>query len=448
MNEEVNLRRAIDARLSALRLTSSMQADILRSAHAKASPRIHRKLSVSLAFALLALLLTASAYAAVRFGVLAFHADQAQNDTYLKHIQEIDERVESPYASITVSDAVFDGMSLSLALDIEHVPGAPSVYLYPYITVQTGGQPVPAQVHGFQAEAKDYSLGASSMGTDASTGIWMPLRGGAGETLGHFNFDAALLADETSALPYGVATEPVTWTLTLYVLRPTLPVKETTLEEYGTPDAGGSYSASMEDYAALASQALEQGILLTADDGDLSFFGYNQPAPAGIDPARWQAMNTDERLIAAGALECVDQITATFTTEAPDVFVLSEPTTFSLGEDTCTITSLAATFARLDFALQVRSANADKPAAEALASGEGHWEFVVRTTPGEALCNGTSMGADDDGSVYHYAAYTLTQPAESLTFIPVYVREDEFFWSDTYTPTEEDMQHAFTIPLS
>ena len=112
MNEELNLRRAIDARLSALCLTPSMQAGILRRAHAQASPRMHRKLSVSLAFALLALLLAASAYAAVRFGVLAFHEDQAQNDTYVRHIQEIDERVKSPYAVMTVSDAVFDGVGV------------------------------------------------------------------------------------------------------------------------------------------------------------------------------------------------------------------------------------------------------------------------------------------------------------------------------------------------
>ena len=447
MNEELNLRRAIDARLSALCLTPSMQAGILRRAHAQASPRMHRKLSVSLAFVLLALLLAASAYAAVRFGVLAFHEDQAQNDTYVRHIQEIDDRVKSPYAVMTVSDAVFDGVSLSLALDIEHVPGAGSVYLYPHISARTGGNPVPAQVHGFQIEAEDYAMGAASMGCDASTGIWMPLRGGAGKTLGHFNFDAALLAEETAALPYGVATGPVTWTLTLDVLRPLLPVEETTLEEYGAPDADGSYSASMEDYAALAAQAMERGILLTADDGDLTFFGFDQPAPAGVDPSRWMEMETDERLIAAGAFERVGQITATFTTESPEVFVLGEPQTFALGNDTCTVTSLAATFARLDFALSVHSGREDMTAAEAFSNDEGHWEFIVQANPGEALCNGSSMGADDDGSVYHYATYTLTQPADSLTFIPVYVQADEFFWPDTYAVTEADRQRAFTIPL-
>lgn len=68
MNDNL-LRKAVDARLSGLTFTPQMQADTLRRAHPAGSTRMGRKLSYSLAFALLALLLAATAGAAAYFGV-------------------------------------------------------------------------------------------------------------------------------------------------------------------------------------------------------------------------------------------------------------------------------------------------------------------------------------------------------------------------------------------
>ena len=115
MTEENGIRRAIDVRLSGLTVTPQMRADILRQAREEARPRGRRKMSVSLAFALLALLLAATAYAAVRFGVLSFHENQAENDAYLSHIRPIDERIEGDHATLTVSDAVFDGTFIRIS---------------------------------------------------------------------------------------------------------------------------------------------------------------------------------------------------------------------------------------------------------------------------------------------------------------------------------------------
>lgn len=71
------IRRAVDTRLSGLAFTPQMQADTLRRARlCNQPPHMRRKLSYSLAFALLALLLAATAGAAAYFGVLRFHAEQ------------------------------------------------------------------------------------------------------------------------------------------------------------------------------------------------------------------------------------------------------------------------------------------------------------------------------------------------------------------------------------
>lgn len=75
MNQN-DVRKAIDTRLSGLSLSPRMQAEIRSRAHGNAQPHMRRKLSMSLAFALLALLLAATAGAAAYFGVTRFHAER------------------------------------------------------------------------------------------------------------------------------------------------------------------------------------------------------------------------------------------------------------------------------------------------------------------------------------------------------------------------------------
>ena len=74
-----------------------------------------RKLSYSLAFALLALLLAATAGAAAYFGVLHFHGEQEKqrrlSAAYPVHRRK---RLTGQNTTVTVNDAVFDGSSLSL----------------------------------------------------------------------------------------------------------------------------------------------------------------------------------------------------------------------------------------------------------------------------------------------------------------------------------------------
>ena len=157
------IRRAVDTRLSGLAFTPQMQADTLRRARlCNQTPHMRRKLSYSLAFALLALLLAATAGAAAYFGVLRFHAEQESNAAYQQHILLIGERLTAQSATVTVNDAVFDGSSLSFSLDIAHIAGTPEVYLYPRVTAMQAGQVIPTAVTGFQQVSEDESYGLSA----------------------------------------------------------------------------------------------------------------------------------------------------------------------------------------------------------------------------------------------------------------------------------------------
>ena len=158
MNDNL-LRKAVDARLSGLTFTPQMQADTLRRAHPAGSTRMGRKLSYSLAFALLALLLAATAGAAAYFGVLHFHGEQENNVVYQRHILSIGERLTGQNTTVTVNDAVFDGSFLSFSLDIAHVPNTPEVYLYPRVTATQDGRVIPTHVTEFQQLSADESYG-------------------------------------------------------------------------------------------------------------------------------------------------------------------------------------------------------------------------------------------------------------------------------------------------
>lgn len=190
------IRRAVDTRLSGLAFTPQMQADTLRRARlCNQTPHMRRKLSYSLAFALLALLLAATAGAAAYFGVLRFHAEQESNAAYQQHILPIGERLTGSSTAITVNDAVFDGSSLSFSLDIAHLPGAPEVYLYPRVTAMQAGQIIPTAVTGFQQVSEDesYCLSANLSGFGLYEGIFMPARGIGKAEQGYYSLDVSLL---------------------------------------------------------------------------------------------------------------------------------------------------------------------------------------------------------------------------------------------------------------
>ena len=232
------IRRAVDTRLSGLAFTPQMQADTLRRAHPAGSTRMGRKLSYSLAFALLALLLAATAGAAAYFGVLHFHAEQESNAAYQQHILPIGERLTGSSTAITVNDAVFDGSSLSFSLDIAHLPGAPEVYLYPRVTAMQAGQIIPTAVTGFQQVSEDesYCLSANLSGFGLYEGIFMPARGISKAEQGYYSLDVSLL----EALPH--PEEPVQWSLTFDVLHPVFTLEDAPYTVTEEEDGGVSYT--------------------------------------------------------------------------------------------------------------------------------------------------------------------------------------------------------------
>ena len=258
------LREAVDARLSGLTFSPQMQTDTLRRARqAERPPHARRKLSYSLAFALLALLLAATAGAATYFGVLHFHHEQENNAVYQQHILPIGERLTGQSAAVTVNDAVFDGSSLSFSLDIAHLPGTPETYLFPRVTAMQAGQVIPTAVTGFQQVSEDESYGMGAVLLDCSfyDGIFMPLRGESQAESGHFNLDIALCAD----LPD--PEQPVEWSLTFDEMRPVFTLEDAPYTVIEEDESGVSYSWINIEADCLA--AYREGRVLLASESSM-----------------------------------------------------------------------------------------------------------------------------------------------------------------------------------
>ena len=342
------IRRAVDTRLSGLAFTPQMQADTLRRARlCNQPPHIRRKLSYSLAFALLALLLAATAGAAAYFGVLRFHAEQESNAAYQQHILPIGERLTGSSTAITVNDAVFDGSSLSFSLDIAHLPGAPEVYLYPRVTAMQAGQIIPTAVTGFQQVSEDesYCLSANLSGLGLYEGIFMPARGIGKAEQGYYSLDVSLL----EALPH--PEKPVQWSLTFDVLHPVFTLEDAPYTV--TEEEDGSVSYTWDTAAEDCLNAYREGRILIDSVGFLMDYAFALPVPDGMTAAQWEQADLGTRLTASGAFSLSEQLTARFVTDGAPIASIQSPQTFSVGDYACTLSKLTLTFARLEYEMTV-----------------------------------------------------------------------------------------------
>ena len=436
MNEN-HVRKAIDARLSGLSLSPRMQADIRARAHGQAEPHIRRKLSVSLAFALLALLLAATAGAAAYFGVSRFHAEQKNNAAYQAHVLPVGRQIQSRYADITLNDAIFDGSTLSFALDIAHRDNASALYLYPRITATQNGQLIRTSVSGFQRISSDESDSSASMmyGGAFYDGILLnPADSGS------FNLDVRL--NEKIPNP----EEPVQWSLDFDVLTPNFPLEQA---QYITiEDDEGSFS-TWDDPETDCLTAYQSGRILTDGADSLLEYALYLPMPSDMTESEWAETDLASRLTRAGAFSTVEQLHCNFTTSGARVVSLAEPKTFSVGEYVCTLTRLDVTFAQLDYEITV-SHTGGRTAADLLAETGRTLQFLLSVPEGDAILSFTGSSIEDDGTISLFGNYILTQPVDSVIFTPVFPDHltDENEWMfEGYQPTEEEKAAAVTVEV-
>lgn len=427
---------AIDGSLSHLEVNDSLRRAVLDKTRAEKPAK--RLISVGVVLA--AVLLSAMAaigVAATRFGALEFNRNQAENEAYAAHILAVDETYESEYLTMALNDAVFDGLSLSVTMDISAKADAQPVFVCPTLTASANGRTL---VTDPEACRGDFLIGFWVGGPheDAAVG-------------GQYGADYAIVTqEEADGATYDPQKDPVTWSLSLSVLRPVYPIAE---DECLPPDDGSGNGLDFEAYTRQFTEAYAHKQILLSGGSPMDYSAA-LPAPEGMEDEAWWNMPLADRLVACGAFERVDSPTFRFTTQETALHALSAPKTFDLGDAEVTVTKLTLSFSRCDYELTVRQKPGEgKGAAQLHASGEEQWRFAVlaggcRTAPQVA-----SVSLEEDGGVRYSGSVSLDDLTDSVTFVPcrcAHLEDMERYPdSEVYSlqrpATQEQAALAFTV---
>lgn len=442
MNDRHELRRVVDARLSGLTVSPEQHMQLLRRAHEEEQP-VKKKISVSFAFALMMLALAATACAAVmRFSVLDYNSSLAKNEAFVERILNIDESHENEFFSLTVNDAVFDGTSLSLAMNILPKEGAGEVFVIPRITAQCGDKTLFVDIEG-------------CTGGDFWNGFWVPGKDPDSRNDGCYGVDCVVMDDWASGTLLGANSQPVVWTVTLDVLRPEYPI------ELDPVILDGENDPPFDEYMDGFRSAYQNGKIRLAYQGSLVEYISILPCPEGMTQEDWNTLSYEECLVRSGTFSRVETLTLSFTTDEADVKTISAPQTFEVGDHEITIESLLVTVARADYRLSV----AKKPGTSLTAAQEyeqdaGAFTFAVLSPTGKTMLLTSSYGAGSDfggnaDSVVYQASIQLSAPTDELIFLPIWNDhpqtepniDNHLIMTDQLEPTKDQKAAAITVKL-
>ena len=401
------IHEAVDESLSHLDARPSLYGAIM--AQTQGEQKVKRRISVGVVLALAMLLaMTAIGVAATRFGMLDFNWRQKENAEYVEHILTLDEAYENDYVSITVTDAVFDGVQLSIAMEMQPKPGCgDGVYVYPEMTAMVNGEPLPVDIEGCRG--------------DFYSGLWSPERDqGMFDFAGEYGADYVILGDtEESGFVYEPQTDEVEWTLSLFILRPLYQIEQL---EFGLTE-----EIEYDAYMKLFTDAYKEDTILLTFEGSPVEYVYAVGAPEGMDRIAWQRMPLPDKMISMGAFERVDRVEISFTTENTDVIRITGDQIYDLGEYEAELIGLSVTFGRMDYEIHVRKKDETvKTAGQEAADGELQLDFVVLTQGCQAqpgMEGAHPLGGNDvnpDPVVRFIGSYELYGKPDTVTFVAYY----------------------------
>lgn len=348
--------------------------------------------------------------------------------------------------TLTVNDAVFDGVSLSMTMEVQHKADCgEGVYVTPRVTAECGGEALDVDIEGCFG--------------DFYNGFWMPERDqGILYADGCYGADYAVVTESENGVVADPQQGPVTWTVSFDIIRPVYPVESAP----AMFDAQGNETMPWTEWMQSFEDTYANGKILLADGYGLVEYDAELPKLQGMDEAEGQSMRLPERLIASGAFERVDRPEISFTTQDTQVRTLCEPQTFVFGDYQAKVTQLSVCFGRCDYEIEVtKTTQEGKTAGQEWVDGEGEWTFAVlaegcktsrsvsstqlkncddETPCTELLCQGTVM---------------LIGETDSVTFVPCRIEQglrlEEYPDSAVYqaqSPTSAEQEEMmFTIHL-
>ncbi len=242
--------------------------------------------TVLIAILILTLLAGTALAIATHYSVKDYNKNSSEE--FQKSITLIGKSYENEFFSLYVTDAVFDGRSISIAMDIKPKEGAEPVYLYPQLTAACNGRELPVDIEGCRG--------------DFFSGFWVPDK--EVDLQGKYSVDACIYEDE--------ADGDVQWALTFMVLKPNWELAND-LTEF----RGDQSDPPMDEYLRRFSDAYAQKKILLANGYSLVEYAVILPAPEGMSGEQYLNQRLGPQLAQSEAFTLTETIECTWTAPLP-----------------------------------------------------------------------------------------------------------------------------------
>ena len=377
-----------------------------------------------LAMALIAILIAGTALALVNhYSVRQFEAGGSPSAAFEAHVVSLDQTYENDYITFTLTDAIFDGEVVAIAMHLDSKNPDKPVYLRPKLTGMCGDRVLDLDIQGMRG---DFMSGFIFPSLEED---WLE---------GNYGVDAALYEDE--------ADGDVIWTLRVGVFEPNWPIKNA---EYPM-DSDGNYAQSdspeRQAYDQGFREAYErQEILATWGDSLVEYAWLGLPMPEGMTEEAYVMLPLEEMLVLSGAFTQVDTLEYSFTTKLPEDYKtgIGKGLTFPMDSHTVEIEALDISFMRVSYAFSlVFPAGTSQEEAKALLPRR----YILLDQDGNELMpagEGRHVEAGPDGTwiarVDGVASFHIDAPSE-ICFVP--------YTYDESGIEEPDEAHAFTVQVT
>lgn len=353
------------------------------------------------------------------YSVRDYQAGGNPSAEFEEHIVELGKTYETDEITLTVGDAVFDGTGIAIAMDITSKNPDKPVYIYPKLTAWCGDRQLDLDIVGMRGDFMSGFL-FPSLDEDYREG--------------KYGFDAVLYEDE--------ADGPVTWNLTMQVLKPNWPVVRA--QEIVTKGADGQTLPIEVQLKPFRDAYENHEIWITNGDSPVEYAAA-LPVPEGMTEEEWWRERLGAQLAQSGAFTLADTLECTFVAAVPESTKLAVGAgeTFPFEEYTIEFIGMDVSFTRASYTFE-----RVYPKGTTVAMPEQAYALMDQN---ETLLEiaGHSIGKPEtrvDGAiaVRYWGEVTIQGDVPTIIrFVPLAQDED----GQVIDPPNYDEAHAFTVQI-
>lgn len=370
-------------------------------AQRKEDQPVKKKASISLIIFIAAILLLTTVAAAITngFGILDYHPEHAENKTLTDHIMPLGQVWDGEYFSMSLNEAVFDGMKMQLTMSFYPKADADPVFVIPRISATLNGQ-------------KLKSWTSNMHGIYDQDGFWVPCIEPGVVSNSERAAVELLITDESGA--YLSVSDQVEWEISFDILHPEWPIEFTVQDEpmIGEPEWTDEeydvYSQQFSDAYQAKKILLNRGAMISP---------YLDAIPH--DPSMEEEMHFidyEETLLTREAFTLKEKASFKFMAEPLRVKTAAKPIHFETQDGLAfDLQSLAVSTTEISMSFRISRLDG-KPVT--LNDYWGKYNIAVLADHARTIDEGGFSREQDDGSQLYTLDFTITGETDQLIIIP------------------------------